>query len=592
MPTTMNNTKVLTLDIETTGLSVTKDSIIHIGFSVDGGPTCPESGNKALFVELLADKDVIKRGHNIKFDVLFLKKYGYTVNGPLDDTRILAYLNDPFQGLSLEELAQKYLKVPHMNFDAMYVKGKKAILAACAANTKLVPVGDKYVKEDDLIAKNSEDITMCNSLRSQLYDTPWYRETEQPLIKVLLEMEHRGIKLDLNHLRRLGVEYSFRLEEIKNDYAPVNLASSKQVEEYLRTMGMPLSKYGKKGTSGRYETGKSVLKHLFWDGYDVKRVLEFREISKLNSTYVNPLIEDVSTEGRIHGAFNQAGKHDSYDMGGSGTRTGRLSSSSPNLQNIPARTTEGLKIRKAFIPTEGMNMFETDLSQIEPRMVAHYSQAPKLLRAYNGKLDTHSIFAADIFNKPVDQVTKLERFIGKTCWLATVYGCSPKKLKFIVERDCPLEAPIQYDEGFYKEVQKNFWAANPEIATWRNWHIESTRNLGYVETIGGRKIKIQGLNSRAFAERMSAERQAVNYRVQGSASDIMKKILVRMDYELCNKKDFFLLATVHDSVLGETTENEAWIKEHVNDIMCNTVKLKNVPIDCDTKVGGNWGECK
>ena len=585
----------ITVDVETEGLNPYRDKLVFIGYRLNGiGDVTwvhvDKGETDAKLKALLIDESIVKRGHNIKFDALFLSCNGYPVRGVLDDTRILAYLSNPFRSLDLESLARTDLQKVHLNFQAIYVRDKQR-----DPNKEYVKIDKKYVLRTELIKKNYEDINLCDGLRSNSYSTAWYRDVEQPLIKTIYNMEHRGIRLDIDYLKNLNLEYVDKLSRLEKSINLTNPRSSQQVEQKLFDLGLSLKNFSVKGKNGHYSTDKLTLKRLAWSTKDPGRaiadILEYRKLNKLRNTYVEPLIRDSDNTERIHGSFNQAGKI-TRDDSGSGTATGRLSSSGPNLQNIPARTEEGRRIRAAFIPSKGMKLFCSDLKQIEPRVLAHFTQAPKLIRAYNNDWDTHKMIGADIFKKNMNTLTKLERFIGKTCWLATVYGCGPKKLKFIVERDS--DDPVLYDEQFYRSVQDNFWGANPEIAAWRRYHIESVRKSGSITTYGGRIIEIPNINSRnQYGQdgRFAAERKAVNYLIQGSAADIMKLIMLEFNKRCPQIK---LLAVVHDEILAEIDEvvSDSLIRSTVEAIMTNTCKLNNVPIGADTKIAANWGLAK
>ena len=501
---------------------------------------------------------------------------GLTVCGPIDDTKVLAYLENPQQELGLKSLVEKKLNKRVIRLEDLYIKGKKKELEKTEG---LIKIGSHYLDKERLISYNKEDVSNCDELKMNLVSTNWYNTVERPLSSILFNMEQRGIKIDRGYLENIKNETEKKIRKFDFEFNP---RSQKQVKEVIT------KKYGPVES-----TDKLTLKRMCWGGNKLASdLLEHRKIAKLHSTYILPILEQSKKTGRLHGTFNQVGVADDT----SGTVTGRLSSANPNLQNIPARTEEGKKIRRAFIPSDDMFMIVSDLKQIEPRLVAHYSQSPKLLKAYAEGLDTHALMASDIFNKCPDKLTKMERFIGKTSWLASVYGAWYKKLKVIVENNSEEEIP--YNEDYYREVQEQFWRTNPEIASWRRWHIESTRHVGYITTIGNRTIKITGLNSKNQWERKEAERMCVNYLIQGSAADVMKMILVKIDEEIQQRKLGYLLATIHDEVLLEmplTNENNGInIKECsvvlINSIMSNTVKLKNVHIEADTKIINNWGD--
>lgn len=438
------------------------------------------------------------------------------------------------------------------------------------------------VDKTSLLCYNEADVVNCDDLARTLVKTDWYNKVEQPLIDILFRMECRGIQLNKPHLERLKNDYGPTIEALRAEFGELNPNSPKQLQEYFVSSGVDTGVYS---DDGKPSTEKIVLKRMAWEGYGfAKQLLSYREASKLYSTYICPLLTESDANGRIHGAFNQAGT----EANSGGTATGRLTSSGPNLQNIPTRTESGKQVRKAFIASEGSFLIDSDLKQIEPRVLAHYTQSPKLLKAFNEGHDTHAIMAGLIFNKPIDTLEGMERFIGKTSWLASVYGAYPKKLKLIAETYSE-EQPL-YEIKDYERIQEAFWQANPEILSWRKRHIEETKRLGYITTLGGRRIHIPNLNSKNPWERQASERLSVNYLIQGSAADIMKLIILDVD----KIKYTNLLATVHDEVLMETSnislEDTATLADIIDKHMCNIIKLKNVPLEADTKIVASWGD--
>lgn len=582
--------KVLTLDLETTGLDWQRDQITLIGYRINGQGTViqivPGGGDDEIFRDALADPKVTKRGHNIKFDLLFLMQNGYTFAGLIDDTAILAYLDNPFESIRLKDLVEQRLKNSVTRLEDFAIRPKKKELALYAANPAYFQIDKDFYEKEKFMEYNRADVTNCDKLRADLITTDWYRQVEQPLVSFLMEIEQKGIQLDTEHLKRLETEYEERIKKVEEELQGVNAKSPKQVRQYLQASGVQLLEKTEKGEP---KTDKLVLKRLTWAGNtNTATLLKHRELSKLLNTYVKPLLGSSDGQGRIHGSFNQVGASGSS----SGTKTGRLTSSKPNLQNIPDRTEEGRKIRRAFIASRGYLLFDSDLKQIEPRLVAHYTQNKILLEAYAKGQDTHAIMGGVIFGKPPELLSKLERFIGKTSWLASFYGCSAKKLKVIAETIS--EDPIPYDVGYFETIARNLEKGNPQLYEWRRQHIEGTRKLGYISTLGGRKINIPGLSSKNPWDRMEAERQAINYQIQGSAADVMKLILVRFKKEFVDQGYGHVLATIHDEILGEIPELGKLVQDDVldliNDLMTTTVKLYNVSIEADSKFIQSWDE--
>jgi DNA polymerase-1 len=625
-----NGPITITLDLETSGLDPFVDRIHLVVYRIVGvseRPICEslESFKERLDVRrLLSSPDNILRGHNIKFDALFLVVNGVDVNCRLDDTRVLSYLNWPSEKHDLKSLVETKLKRPVVRLEDFGIKPAKGNIERFRGSRNYVEIDGLFFAKTKLTKYAIADVVNCDELKKRMSVSAWWRDYEMPLTKILFDMEKRGIALDSVKLEELNADYTRRVESLKAYFGDINPGSTKQLAARLTEEGFDLKKLAKKTDKGAPKLDKLFFKNLAWTGNEfAKNILQYRKLSKNLSTYVQPFLLEAKKGGRIHGSINQAGAEDFWGEGKGGTSTGRLTSSNPNLQNIPARTPEGKAVRSCFIASKGFKLFDADLKQIEPRLVAHYTQAPKLLKAYADGMDTHGMFAADIFKTTVDKLSKTERFIGKTSWLATVYGCSYKKLLQICETfsEDPLELNLEpyqmeweklhevdrkkilrweplCDEVlyakwmFFKNVQEAFKAANPEIMGWRSYHITRTRMLGFVTTLGGRRIKVDGLNSFDRGEKAQAERQAVNYLIQGSAADVMKMCLVKMDERFVKTGMGHLLATVHDEILGEYVDNiDGHVVESlVHDVMCNTVKLKNVSIDSDTKLINNWSE--
>lgn len=624
--------KTISLDLETTSLDWRNCDILLNGYRIDrAGPVVYAATEyvDGPLSELLRSERNVLSGHNIKYDALVLASHGYKVNCQLEDTRILAYLNWPtLEGHGLKFLVKEKLRRAVTSLDEILFKPLKREANHLDSFRELYwQIDDKWVRKDLLKTYHEDDVMNIDRLRAVLGDSDWFREVEMPLTRMLFEMELYGGPLDYKVLSGLSDAYGeqldklgIELERITDEKETFNPNSSDQVKGILVKRGHKLEEICEKTKKGAWCVDKALLKKLSWKGDEFCKVLlEYRRYAKILSTYVEPFLRGAKQDGKLHGSINQAGSEDLYGDGAKGTNTGRLSSSNPNLQNIPSRTKEGKEVRKAFIAGKDAFMFDSDLSQIEPRLVAHYSQAPKLIHAYANNIDTHGLFANEIFGRSVEK-DSVERFVGKTSWLATVYGCSYKKLLRICEgySDTILDLgetqeqkeafnhleykeqlKIQKDCGkdyrkihgqwmFLKNVQDVFTRKNPEIFAWRQAHIDRTRRIGYVVTIGGRKIAIDGLDSRDWGLRFSAERQAVNYLIQGSAADIMKMILVRFQNEFVKPGLGRVFCTIHDEVLGDM-----WNKSDiagVKEIMENTVKLRNVQIKSDTKLVNNWGE--
>ena len=649
----MSSPKTVTVDLETTGLDPWKDKIILISYRVGGfGPVVcidyqakdrNEEDLRALR-ELLSESSNTIRGSNIKFDILFLRVNGFDIRTKPDDTRLLAYSNNPSESLGLKELA---LSKCGISAEKLIKDGgvepKKKHIPYFEASPKYVKSAKKFFLKSRFIAYNKKDVELTDRVRGALPASEWYNQVEIPVLELLIETELRGAQIDRDYLERLGYEQEIEIISLQSDLrdylkdkgiqilnskgkeVPFNPGSTQQIAQAFTKLGYDLDRWTKKTPTGNPSCDGLFLKRAAWKGDPfAAKMCRIKKLLTLHSTFVIGLLDKLDVNNRLHGAFNQCGGADEDDD--EGTATGRLTSSGPNLQNIPARSKEGKKIRQAFIPTPGYVMFDADLKQIEPRVVGHYSQCPKLIRNYQEGVDTHRSFASSMYERGVETITADERFIGKVGALADIYGCFYKKLLYIVEKNSdekPILAIEPYLSAFdslspkqrarliatspseedarekqaqwmyFKAVQERFERAEWGIFSWRRALIEQTRKTGYIITFGGRKIKIEGLHAKDEYERAKAERKCVNYKIQGSSTaDIVKLVLVRYYNEIVKPGLGHLIAVVHDEILGEFRADLDRDKmlALVKDIMCNTVKLKNIPLDTDAHIIANWAE--
>ena len=616
------------LDLETEGVKWQTDRILLNGYRVDFEPiryADPNSIDPYLF-DLLSDSRNDLYGHSIRFDALFLSKAGYQINCGLIDTKVMAYCTWPelldhgLKYLCEVKLGRKYLETLHdicfkpLKDDQAYLEG----------------YWDHYYglmglqgRKDKIDFYHREDVYNIERITNIMTPPQWFWEVEVPLTRILFEMELLGIQLDIPKLQGIKTDITNQLEVVKDRMGQdFNPDSKEQLIDRLKRSGIDVEGTTERTPKGAVKIDKVWLKRQAWAGSDLcKDVLEHRALNKMLNTYAEPFLE--VNDGRLRGSINQAGS--TQDEGEStGTKTGRLTSSNPNLQNIPSRTILGKTIRSCFISTavDGYGLYDSDLPQIEPRLIGHFSQSGKLINAYQQKLDTHGLFAADVFGR---DFTASQRFIGKTGWLATAYGCSPQKLLTICETYStdPLEidfsgfkdrfnllpetskygwskkklrdlykeeAPVIYSKWeFFRDFQEKFIKANPEIWGWRNATIARARGTGYVRTIGGRTIKIEGLDSKNRWDRSSAERRTINYLIQGSAADIFKQLTLGFN-GLLQKKDGRFLAFIHDEWLLESKKeiyNDEW-----QSVVDRTVQLRNVPLPLEISRINNWAEKK
>lgn len=565
----------LVLDIETTDLDPFKGELVLVGFKLNGGEYeafRPIDGEQAPehFKKALSDSSCVKCGHSILFDIFFLKVKGYEIGPNFEDSRLLAYLDNPYQDCRLKPLMKSRYNKDVVEFKDLTGKGKKKL-------------STEAIDNNTLVMYNKNDVEYTDKLSNDLPANPWYRNVEVPLMSIIYKAKEMGLLIDRPHLERLQGQLVPEIEKLRGTFGETNPNSYKQVLELYSKLGIDTSKYSE---DGKPCTDVTTRKRIAWDIGDEMSInlSRYKKLSIAHKNYVYKLLNMSAKTSYIHGSFNQAGSSSSS----SGTRTGRLSSTDPNLQQIPSRNELGKEIRKAFIPRSGYKMFVYDLKQIEPRVLTHYSQSETLKRAFSEGLDTHKLMAASIFSKPVSEVNDRERFIGKTAWLEIVYGAYEKRIKWSIEKDSEEDPNISIEEC--KQIRQSFWQNNYEIKSWRDRHIARTRSIGQIVTFGGRKVSIPNLFSNNIREVNAAERQCVSYLIQGSAADIMKLITLKLDEEFGSLVR--QLAWVHDEILGEIPNDYAndFFMQRVKNVIENTCKLDGLKIEADGGLINNWGE--
>lgn len=524
-----------------------------------------------LFAPALRDPRSTKIGQNIKFDILVLRKYDVRVEGPLFDTMIAHYLLNPELRHNMDYLAETYLKYKTVHIEELIgPKGKSQ------RSMRDVPVAEvaEYAAED-------ADVTL--RLRNQF--APKIEEAgvhelfytiEMPLIYVLAEMEATGVTLDTAALKQSSVELTATMNQLEREIIELagksfNVNSTRQVGEILFDH-LKLDDKAKKTKSGGYSTSEEILEKLRPKHPIIGKLLEYRGLKKLLSTYIDALPELIHPEtGKIHTSFNQAV-----------TSTGRLSSTNPNLQNIPVRDELGREIRKAFIPdNEDCIFFSADYSQIELRIMAHLSQDPHMIEAFQSGMDIHAATAAKIYGVALDEVTSDMRRKAKTANFGIIYGISVFGL---AERlSIPRSESKELIEGYFKTYSR--------VKEYMDESIETARQNGYVETIFKRKRYLPDIHSRNAVVRGYAERNAINAPIQGSAADIIKLAMVRIYQRFEAKKlKSKMILQVHDELNFNVYKEEAeLVKKIVLEEMEKVVPLR-VPLIADCGEGQNWLE--
>lgn len=513
--------------------------------------------------------DILKNNYNVlntefnlftydyKKLIVIFNRYGIKVPKIVFDTMISAYL------LNYETKDDIAYLANNMNFNIHIYDKKEVVSDEEASKRAILKAKFIYTSKKELYNKMKEE--------DNIY---LFENIEMPLAKVLAKMEIEGIRVDKNILKEMGEEIKIKLELITKDiynYAgcEFNINSPKQLGEILfEKLNLP---YGKKNKSGGYTTDADVLKKLV-DYPIVNCILEYRALTKLYSTYIDGMINCISDDGKIHTIYTQTL-----------TRTGRLSSIEPNLQNIPMRSEYGRLIRKAFIPESNSVILSSDYSQIELRVFAHLSGVNDLINAFNEGIDIHTKTAMDIFKVPQEGVTKNMRRQAKAVNFGILYGIS----SYGLAED--LGIPVKEA----KEFINKYFDTYPGVRDYMDKEIETAKKNGYVKTIMNRKRVINELKSTNYMIRNMGERMALNTPVQGSASDILKKAMIEIDeiFEKENIKSKMILQ-VHDELIFNVYDDEIdKVKEIVYNTMTNVFDLK-VPLDVDIELGNNWYEAK
>ena len=576
----MMKQEIVAFDTETEGLNALETDIVGISFSWQKGIGyyLPIKNNKSVHeksFEILKpffeSTEIIKVGHNIKFDIQVLHKYNVKVSSPIYDTMVAHYLINPDMRHNLDTLSESYLNYSPISIESLI--GKKGKNQISMRDVSIDKITD-YASEDADITLQLKSIfdkeIEVNNLGKIFYDI------EIPMINVLSEMETEGIKIDTSYLEKLDKEFEEDLEKLKKEIfkksgEEFNLNSPKQLGEILFDKLKLVSK-PKKTKTGQYSTSEEVLSSLANDHKIIEDILEWRSLDKLQNTYVKSLPNEVSSlTNRVHSSFNQTV-----------TTTGRLSSNNPNLQNIPIRTANGQKIRRAFIPRgSDYILMAADYSQIELRVIASMSNEENMIDAFVNNQDIHTMTASKIYNVDPENVTREQRGNAKTVNFGIIYGVSAFGLS--------QQTDLNRSES--KVMIDNYFLNYPGLKKYMSDQIDFARNNGYVETIMGRRRYLQNINSQNNMLRSGAERNAINAPIQGSAADIIKIAMININSEL--KKQSLkskMLLQVHDELVFDVHKSEKdQIKDIVKTTMESAVKLK-VPLKIDLEFGKNWLE--
>jgi DNA polymerase I len=571
--------KSVCFDTETTGLDVFNDDLVGLSFCFTEGEayyvSLPENKEEARqvlleFRVIFESEQIEKIGQNIKFDLLMLAQYGVELNGKLFDTMIAHYLIQPELRHGMDYLAEIYLKYRTIHFeDIVGSKGKNQINIRTVELDKLCDYAAEDADITFRLKKILEKELEANSLSSLFYDI------EMPLMKVLSIIERNGVRLDIPALAESSTILTAEMGVLEKEIHELaggefNVSSPMQVGEVLFDR-LQLDAKAKKTKTGQYSTSEDILEKLQSKHPIIGKILDYRGLKKLLSTYIDSLPQLVNPKtGKVHTSFNQTV-----------AATGRLSSTNPNLQNIPIRDAQGKEIRKAFIPDDGCLFFSADYSQIELRIMAHLSGDKNMLEAFNSGHDIHTATAAKIYKIPIEEVTSDMRRKAKTANFGIIYGISV----------FGLSDRLSIPRAEAKELIEGYFATYPDVKKYMDNAIQKAKEMGYVETLLGRKRFLPDINSQNSIVRGFAERNAINAPIQGTAADIIKIAMVRIQKRLEQENlQAKMTMQVHDELNFTVPNSEIdVVKKVVVDEMENAIKLQ-VPLIADCGVGANWLE--
>lgn len=571
--------KFFSLDTETTEIDPITAELVGMSFSFAENQAfyvpVPANREEALtivniFKPAFENPDSLKIGQNIKYDLIMLANYGVTLKGKMFDTMIAHYVLQPELRHGMDYLAEIYLKYETIKIEELIgAKGKKQGNMRDLAPEAVY----KYACEDADVTLKLKQV-LENELETNGVKK-LFEEIEMPLVPVLAYMERNGVRIDTEALKETSRHFTARMNQIEEEVHQLagmefNIASPKQVGEVLFDR-LKIVEKAKKTKTGQYVTSEEVLESLRGKHEIVGKILEHRGLKKLLGTYIDALPQLINpATGRIHTSFNQTV-----------TATGRLSSSNPNLQNIPIRNEDGKEIRKAFIPDEGSEFFSADYSQIELRIMAHLSNDPHMIEAFQKDQDIHAATAAKIYKVKLEEVTREQRSKAKTANFGIIYGISVFGL---AER-------LNVDRKEAKALIDGYFENYPNVKAYMDQSIQEAREKGYIETIFKRKRYLPDINSKNAVVRGYAERNAINAPIQGSAADIIKVAMIRI-YQRFQEEGIRskMILQVHDelnfSVLPEEKEK---VQQIVISEMEAAYKMK-APLRADHGWGHNWLE--
>ena len=579
----LKQAKLFALDTETDNLDYMAANLVGISFALENGEAAylplqldylgaPKTLEKTtaltLLKPVLENPAIQKVGQNFKYDLTIFARNGIDVQGVAFDTMLESYVLNSTGRHNMDDLAKRYLGHQTISFEEIAGKGKNQL----TFNQIPLEQAAEYAAEDADVTMKLQQV-LWEKLSKEPTLEKLFKEMELPLLGVLSRMERRGVLIDSDALFLQSNEIANRLSELEEQAyvlagQPFNLASTKQLQEILfDKLGLPVIQKTPKGAPS---TNEEVLEELAFSHELPKVLVEHRGLSKLKSTYTDKLPQMVNPQtGRVHTSYHQAV-----------TATGRLSSSDPNLQNIPIRNEEGRRIRQAFIAREGFTVVAADYSQIELRIMAHLSQDQGLINAFTQGKDIHRSTAAEIFGVALDEVTSEQRRNAKAINFGLIYGMSA----FGLSRQLGIG---RADAQSYMDL---YFKRYPGVQTFMHDIREKAKAQGYVETLFGRRLYLPDINSSNGMRRKAAERVAINAPMQGTAADIIKRAMIQLDQKLQNDPDIAMIMQVHDELVFEVrSEKVAFYSELIKTQMESAADLV-VPLIVDVGQGTNWDE--
>jgi len=580
----LKQAELFAFDTETTSLDYMQARVVGVSFAVEEGKAAyvpfghdyegapqqlSEQTVLGLLKPLLEDKNLAKVGQNLKYDTHVLINHGIHLQGVAHDTLLESYVLDSIQRHDMDNMALRFLNHQTIRFEDVAGKGAKQL----TFNQIDLDIAGPYAAEDADITLRLHHVIQAQLKKNKsLYKV--YTDIELPLMTIIQTIERNGVKVDVDMLARQSKLLAKRMQEIEQQAfeeagEEFNLASPKQIQRiFFEKLELPVIR---KTPKGQPSTAEDVLQELAQDYPLPKLILEHRGLSKLKSTYTDKLPQQVdASTGRVHTSYHQAV-----------TATGRLSSSDPNLQNIPVRSAEGRKIRQAFVAAKGYKLLAADYSQIELRIMAHLSADKNLLLAFAEGKDIHRATAAEVFDLALDEVSHEQRRAAKAINFGLIYGMSA----FGLAKQLNI---ARYEAQDYVDL---YFERYPGVKDYMDSTKEKAHELGYVETLFGRRLYLSEINARNGMRRQYAERTAINAPMQGTAADIIKYAMIRLHASLAESNlDARMVMQVHDELVFEVAEKDVVaLTDLVHKDMESAAEL-DVPLLVEVGVGDNWDE--